>query len=546
MTTSNTTHHPWPMQKALLVQERIKTLNKTLAIFETGYGPSGLPHMGTVAEVTRTKMIKKAYDSLNCTPSILIAIVDDMDGLRKVPGNVPNSEMLKANLDKPLYLVPDPYEEYDSFATQNTHRLEKFLNNLNHQTKLISDPHNPDEFQDTQSILILRSSLLYKSGKFNSALIDMLKHSDSVLAIMKEHLRSERFESYSHFLPTSPVTGKVLQVSVDEYKSSSITFKAEDNQIYELPVTDGYCKLQWKPDFGMRWHALKVDFEMYGKDLISTGEVAEQICTLLGSTPPITMVYEHFLAESGGKISKSKGNETVTVDHWQRYTPTGTFEHFLFNNPQRAKRMRMIDIPTYVEAFLTDLHKPHDTSNPIYYIEHKISPPNISYKLAFSLACALHFSTVDLLLQYMNITTPSDQQIVTTAFTYYEEQIKSTLIIEKIPKSMHHAVHELINLLTITSQIPNPNQSTLTPSNPNQSTSKIPTTLTHDFPHDLASQFQHCFFTIAKTHNLDTSTWFKALYKALIGTEQGPKLGNFCTIFGIQNVIQKLQYSITE
>lgn len=500
----------WPVQEALKVLNRIKTLNKKEAIFETGYGPSGLPHMGTVAEVIRTLMVKKAFDDMKPADvkSTLIAFVDDLDGFRKVPTNVPNQALLTANLNKPLTQVPDPFEQCASFGEYNSKRFAMLLERLGARDK----------------ITIYSATEMYKSGRFNSALIDILKYHTTILDIMLATLREERQATYSPFLPISPVTGCVLQVTMNAYNvdKGTISFVAEDGKEHEIPVTDGYCKLQWKPDLGMRWHALGVDYEIYGKDLISTAEIASKICLVLGSTPPEGMHYEHFLSPEGGRVSKSKGNESLTLDNWWNYTPKGCLEHFLFQNPQRAKRMRLEDLPTYVEQFLNELEAyqtytdEQKFESALFYIDTinttKFTP--VSYKLVLSVACATHAPDFITLAKKLNLDTNDTlgMEVAEKAYQFYLNEVKSTLNIVPIPHSSHQAIDNLIELLE--------------KSNKN------------------AQDLQSCFFQAGKESGIPLGQWFMMLYQALIGTEQGPKLGSFCMMYGIENVINILKSQI--
>lgn len=496
----------WPVVEANKVIERVKALKKQIATFETGYGPSGLPHLGTICEVIRTSMVKKAYDILHpVIPSRLLAFVDDMDGLRKVPGNVPQADMLAGYLNYPLTQVPDPFGQEKSFADYNAKRFEHLL----------------DQYGYLSGIEVKRAHQEYKSGRFNFALLDILKHHIPILEIMKEHLREERFSTYSPFLPISPVTGKILQVAMTKYTPSTITFQAEDKQEYTTPVVDGYCKLQWKPDLGMRWYALGVDYEIYGKDLESSVEIASKICQLLGNPAPLGFQYEHFLAPDGSRVSKSKGNESVTVQAWLNYTPKGTLEHFIFQNPRRAKRLRIHDIPNYVEAFLEELSQFDSMStqeqyeSAIFYINHKPNPTNISFKLALSIACATHIQSEQELIQRLNISTDDalGLSVARCAFAFFQDCIKANLKIEPMPTTMHVAVNDLIAKLK---------------------------TVSID-----ADNIQNAFFTTAKEHNIPFKDWFTALYKALLGAEQGPKLGSFCVNYGVEKVINLLSNQIS-
>ena len=295
----------WPFEEARKIVARLKKHPKDEVIFETGYGPSGLPHIGTFGEVARTTMVRHAFRVLtdDKIKTRLIAFSDDMDGLRKVPDNIPNKEMVAQHLNKPLTEVPDPFGTHDSFGEHNNARLRAFLDQFGFDYEFMS------------------STACYTSGRFDDALLKVLAHFEQVMAIMLPSLREERAQSYSPFLPISPRTRAVLQVPVlaHDAKAGTITYEDPDTrEQVTTPVTGGRCKLQWKPDWAMRWVALGVDYEMAGKDLIDSVKLSGEICRALGGVPPEGFNYELFLDETGQKISKSKGNG-LTIDEWLRY-----------------------------------------------------------------------------------------------------------------------------------------------------------------------------------------------------------------------------------
>ncbi|HSK39080.1 MAG TPA: lysine--tRNA ligase, partial [Arenibaculum sp.] len=296
----------WPFEEArkLVARFATKPPAKGYALFETGYGPSGLPHIGTFGEVVRTTMVRQAFSRLSDLPTRLFCFSDDMDGLRKVPDNIPNQDMVRQYLGKPLTRVPDPFGKFESFGHHNNAMLRGFLDGFGFEY----------EFQS--------STDWYASGRFDAALLAVLRHYDEVMAVMLPTLGEERQQTYSPFLPVSPSTGRVLQVPILERDADAgtIVFEDEDGRRTEVPVTGGNVKLQWKPDWGMRWHALGVDYEMSGKDLIASVELGGRICRILGSDPPEGFNYELVLDEKGQTISKSKGNG-LTVEEWLRYAP---------------------------------------------------------------------------------------------------------------------------------------------------------------------------------------------------------------------------------
>jgi lysyl-tRNA synthetase class 1 len=337
------TANPWPFEEARKLVERLKKSGKKEALFETGYGPSGLPHIGTFGEVARTSMVRHAFRVLtnDTIPTRLIAFSDDMDGLRKVPDNVPNKEMLAAALGKPLTQVPDPFGTHQSFAHHNNARLREFLDAFGFDYEFLS------------------ATECYRSGRFDEALLSVLRNYDAVMAIMLPSLGAERRQTYSPFLPIHPRTGIVMQVPLEERKveSGMIVWRdPETGERFETPVTGGHAKLQWKPDWAMRWVALGVDYEMAGKDLIDSVKLSGQIARAIGGTPPEGFNYELFLDDRGQKISKSKGNG-LTIDDWLAYGTPESLALFMYNKPREAKRLHFDVIPRQVDDYLTFLEK---------------------------------------------------------------------------------------------------------------------------------------------------------------------------------------------
>jgi lysyl-tRNA synthetase class 1 len=333
----------WPFEEArkLLARTGGKAPAKGYVLLETGYGPSGLPHIGTFGEVVRTTMVRQAFRRLSDVPARLFCFSDDMDGLRKVPDNVPNKEMLAAHLGKPLTAVPDPFSnEYPSFGAANNARLRAFLDSFGFEY----------EFQSATD--------WYKSGRFDKMLLAMLQHYDEVQAVMLPTLGEERQQTYSVFLPISPKTGRVLQVPVVKIdaQAGTIVYRDEDGTLVETPVTGGNVKLQWKADWAGRWFALDVDYEMYGKDLIPSAELSAKIVRILGGKPPEGFNYELFLDEEGKKISKSKGNG-LSVEEWLRYAPPESLALYMQQQPRRAKRLYFDVIPRAVDDYLAAIEK---------------------------------------------------------------------------------------------------------------------------------------------------------------------------------------------
>ena len=367
----------WPFEQAKAIVARLKKKPKDEVLFSTGYGPSGLPHIGTFGEVARTTMVRHAFRVLteDRIRTKLIAFSDDMDGLRKVPDNVPNKEMLTSHLGKPLSRIPDPFSnEYPSFGAHNNARLRAFLDRFKFDYEFAS------------------STDYYTSGKFDAALLRVLERFDAVMAIMLPSLREERAATYSPFLPICPRTGVVLQVPIVAHDVKEGTVSYDDPETKErvtLPVTGGHCKLQWKPDWAMRWYALGVDYEMAGKDLIDSVKLSGKICAALGGLPPEGFNYELFLDDKGQKISKSKGNG-LTIDEWLRYASPESLSLFMYREPKSAKRLYFDVIPRNVDdyqQFLDGFSRQdakQQLANPVWHI-HAGHPPASDMPVTFQL-----------------------------------------------------------------------------------------------------------------------------------------------------------------
>ena len=366
----------WPFEEARKIVARLKRHPKDEVIFETGYGPSGLPHIGTFGEVARTTMVRHAFRTLteDRVKTRLIAFSDDMDGLRKVPDNIPNKDLVGEHLGKPLTKVPDPFGTHESFGAHNNARLRAFLDAFGFEYEFLS------------------ATACYTSGRFDAALLKVLAHYDEVMAIMLPSLREERAQSYSPFLPISPRTGIVLQVPIVAHDVAAGTVSYDDPDTGErvtTQVTGGACKLQWKPDWAMRWVALGIDYEMAGKDLIDSVKLSGEICRALGGTPPEGFNYELFLDEQGQKISKSKGNG-LTIDEWLRYASPESLSLFMYREPKAAKRLFFDVIPRHVDEYaqFLDGYQRQDLrarlTNPVWHI-HSGAPPAPHMPISFTL-----------------------------------------------------------------------------------------------------------------------------------------------------------------
>ena len=499
----------WPFEEARKLLSRESVKKKGYALFETGYGPSGLPHIGTFGEVARTTFVRHAFESLTGMKTKLFAFSDDRDGLRKVPDNIPNKELVAKYLEFPLTSVADPFECHASFGEHNNNKLREFLDSFGFDY----------EFQS--------STDWYKSGRFNDILLRVLQNHEEILSIMLASLREERAATYSPFLPISPKTGKVLQVNVEEYRvdDGTIVFKDEDGTLTELPVTDGNCKLQWKVDWAARWTALDVDYEMSGKDLIDSVKLSSKICRVLGGNPPVGFNYELFLDGEGKKISKSKGNG-LSIDEWLHYAPQESLSNFMFASPKSAKRLYFDVIPRQIDDYVTHLSNFENQTpnkkidNPVWHI-HNGNPPKaeetVSYSLLLNLVSACNTDDKSTLWgfiqKYIKGATPETKpfldRLVEHAINYYQDFVKPTKEYA-IPNDMERkALEELKASLEMLSD------------------------------NVMAEEAQSAVFEVGKHYEFENlRSWFKCLYKNLLGQEEGPRMGSFIVLYGVQNTIK--------
>ncbi len=507
----------WPFVEARqLVKDRGSSLEKKgKIILQTGYGPSGLPHIGTFTEVVRTTMMANAISHIIDIPTEIITFSDDMDGLRKIPENIPNSEILKRNLNKPLTSIPDPFKKYSSFGEHNNEMLKIFLNKFNFNYNFKS------------------STQLYKSGKFNDALILVLNKYQEIMNIIIPTLGKERQKTYSPFLPICPETGKVLEIPMLEVikEKNKIVFDNNGKKI-ESSILDGNCKLQWKVDWAMRWYALDVDYEMYGKDLIESAIISSKICKVLGKMNPNGLSYELFLDEKGEKISKSKGNG-IKIEEWLKYASPESLSLFMYQNPKRAKKLYSAVVPKAVDEYLSfiEKYKTQDISqrllNPVWHV-HNSKPPTENFIMPFSMLLNLvgtsNASSKDVLWKFVkkykkniNISEyPIFDKLVEYAIRYYNDVIKNKKKFRKPNEKEKNALTELINSLK-------------------------------DCKEDMDPEaIQTIVYSVGKKmgYKDNLREWFKIIYEVIFGDQEGPRMGFFISFFGIKETIDLIKKKI--
>jgi len=500
------TSKAWPFEEARRLLKRYEKAPpaKGHVLFETGYGPSGLPHIGTFGEVARTTMIRRAFEVISDIPTRMICFSDDMDGMRKIPDNVPSPDMLREHLQRPLTAVPDPFGQFDSFGGHNNAMLRRFLDTFGFEYEFIS------------------ATEFYKTGQFDEILLRAAERYDDLMAVMLKSLRDERQQSYSIFLPIHPETGRVLYVPLKQVnaKDGTITFDDEDEREWTLPVTGGQVKLQWKPDFGARWAALDVDFEMYGKDHSTNTPIYDRICEILGGRKPEHFTYELFLDENGEKISKSRGNG-LTIDEWLTYAATESLSYFMYQKPKTAKRMHFDVIPRAVDEYHQQLrayptqNADQQAANPVWHI-HSGNPPESRMVVPFSML--LNLASVagardksglwGFIKRYAPDasaeTHPDLDAAAGYALRYFEDFVAPTRVF-RLPDAQERAAME-----------------------------------------DLAARLagwqgglddealQSMVFAVGKEHGFENlRAWFKALYEVLLGASDGPRFGGFIALYGI-------------
>ncbi|MEB3415370.1 lysine--tRNA ligase [Alteriqipengyuania sp. WL0013] len=511
----------WPFQEAQRLAKRYPGGTKpdgSPVLFETGYGPSGLPHIGTFQEVLRTTFVRRAYEALTGAPTRLVAFSDDMDGFRKVPENLPNQAMLAEHLHKPLSRIPDPFGKYESFAAHNNAMLREFLDRFGFEYEFIA------------------SSDMYNTGKFDDALRGVLRNNQAILDIMLPTLRAERAATYSPIMPISPASGNVLQVPVEvvDAEAGTIRFTDEDGTVVEQSALGGMAKLQWKVDFAMRWVALGVDYEMYGKDLTDTGVQSGKIAQVLGGRKPEGLIYELFLDEKGEKISKSKGNG-LTIEEWLTYGSDDSLGFYIFPNPKSAKQLHAGVIPRAVDDYwafrerLAEQDLDKQLGNPAWHLlraniaQAGPNAPGAGDSLPVTYALLLNLIGVlgaeadaeqvwSYLANYVPDADPEQHPqlnaLIDRALAYNRDFVAPTLQ-KRAPVG-----GEIYGLQNLDRRLAAADEGTT------------------------AEDLQTIVYEIGKSEEVGAENlrdWFRALYETLLGSSQGPRMGSFIALYGIDN-----------
>ena len=507
----------WPFVEAkkLLRERKAHIEKKGKIILQTGYGPSGLPHIGTFGEVARTSMIVNALNHLTDLPTEIITFSDDMDGLRKVPDNVPNQELLNKNLHKPLTQVPDPFTKFNSFGEHNNEMLKIFLDKFKFKYNFKS------------------STTLYKSGFFNKSLQKILENYQGIMDIIIPTLGKDRQKTYSPFLPICPETGAVLEIPIIEIikKKSKIIFDNNGKKL-ETSIFDGNCKLQWKVDWAMRWYDLDIDFEMYGKDLIESAILSKKIIKLLGKNNPSGFAYELFLDEKGEKISKSKGNG-ITIDQWLKYASAERLSLYMYQNPKRAKKLYNEIVPKAVDEYLDFIEKGKTQNelqllmNPVWHVHNGEMPKEeiiMTFSMLLNLVETSNADTKELLWKFVKKykkkisekNYPIFDNLIGYAIRYFNDIIKLQKKYKKPNDKEKNALKALIE--------------TLESCNDEMS------------PEDIQTLIYSTGKENGYTENL--RDWFKLIYEVVFGDENGPRMGFFISFFGVNETRQLIKDKI--
>jgi len=511
----------WPFQEARALIKRLEKTGKpddAPVVFETGYGPSGLPHIGTFGEVARTTMVRRAFEALTGRPTRLISFSDDMDGMRKLPPTIPGPEKLEPFLQRPLTDVPDPWGTHDSFAAHNNARLRAFLDQFGFDYEFLSATEQ------------------YRSGVFNEMLIRMLECYDDVMEIILPTLGEERRASYSPFLPISPTTGAVLYVPMLERdaKAGAIVFEDVSGEKVKTSVLDGAVKLQWKADWAGRWFALGVDYEMSGEDLTESVRLSNRIVKALGAEPPAGFNYQLFLDEQGQKISKTKGNG-LTIEEWLTYASPESLALYMFTAPKKAKKLYFDIIPKTVDDYLAHLGKYADQAaeapakaidNPVWHIHEGNPPaeaPPVTFALLLNLVSAASASDKEQLWGYLKVyrpgvnaeSHPKLDDLVGYAIRYYHDFIEA-------------------------------NKSYRTPTDQERAALEDLAARLDDMPETQdVDQLQTTVFDAGKTQDFENlRDWFRGIYEVCFGQSEGPRMGNFIAIYGVANTAEMIRTAL--
>ena len=513
----------WPFVEAQRIIDHLSHTGKTSVVAETGYGPSGLPHIGTFGEVARTSFVLQALATM--APQVkskIIAFSDDMDGLREVPKNLPNPQMLKEHLGKPLTSIPDPFGEEKSFAHYMNKKLREFLDSFGFTYEFAS------------------STDKYSSGAFDDGLRKVMEHYEEVADLFRATIAEEKRAAWSPFFPICEKCGRIYSTRVTNHDPQALTISytcdidspgkyAACGHSATTSILGGTCKVGWKVDWALRWYCLGVDYEMHGEDLLESSRLSSRIVKVLGGEPPELFKYELFLDENGKKISKKIGNG-VSLEQWLRYAPVDSLLYFMYLKPQQAKRMGLPLLPDIIDQYL-ELVESWDGSedSPVPFISRLSSKGHaakladqktVTYSLILQLILALNQDDPRIVRDYLLKYQPDIagnvgyyENLIEDALAYYRDVMLPNRANEQAGHEMDEALAELRDILT---QLKESGAATD------------------------ADSLQTRAFQVSKDRNLKMKDWFRTLYRVFLGQSQGPRIGSFIALLGFENTIERL------
>ncbi len=518
----------WPYREAREILDHLERAEKRdgkskdkPVLFETGFGPSGLPHVGTFSEVARTNWVRRAFAQLSDRPTRLLAFSDDMDGLRKVPDNIPNADMVQQHLGKPLCDIPDPFGEEESFSGYMNAKLRSFLDSFGFDYEFISSKDK------------------YRSGEFNSGLLRILECYDEVRNVIVPTLRKPSREDWSPFFPVCENCGKVNNTRVTDTHPEDGTISYVCDQSFRgsqacghestVPVTDGHVKVGWKVDWALRWYVLGVDYEMYGKDLIDSAALSAEIVRVLGGEPPAGMFYEMFLDENGAKISKSKGTG-LSIDEWMQYGPLESLSWFIFKRPEKAKKLFFEVIPRSTDQYLEALSEYGQTDdqtalldNPIHFIE----ADRIDAGEDVDYGCGISYSV---LLNLVSVLNTDDKDMIWDYLRRYDENVDDDA--EILEGLIERALNYYRDYVLPTKEYQAPDDEEIL-----VGVNQLREFLAN-YDGDDPEEIQSATYRAGKDNDIKLGKWFKAMYRMLLGQDRGPRLGTFIHLYGVKETLE--------
>jgi lysyl-tRNA synthetase class 1 len=516
----------WPREEARRLAERVAAYEpERPVIFQSGFGPSGLPHLGTMAEILRPSFVRKAFHLIEpARPSRLIVFIDDLDGLRKVPENVPNRESVEQYLGMPVAKIPDPFGCCASFADHMVGLLGGFLAPVEVEYEL------------------MRAAEMYSSGRFDEGLKLILEKHEEIIAIIAPTLREENRAGWSPFMPICPKCGQVVERAVTAYHAerASVEFTCEKSAggrpgcgfSGEQSVLGGMAKVQWKVDWALRWYVLKVDYELYGKDLTDSARLSGQILRVMGGRPPLGFPFEMFLDEEGRKVSKSVGRG-VTVEQWTRYAPIEVLKFFLLLNPRRARKLFLEAIPQYVDEYLDAVREYAAASEEqrresmLEFVIQSTTPRRFNSALSFGL-----------MMNLVAALGSSDSDFIWKYLVRYDASIGGEPDTEAMGRRLMQCA------LNFYRDFIEPTKKLYTPSDAERAQLKTLDAYLRENQDASAEDIEKKIYDLGRENYEKPGKIFPLLYRSILGQERGPRLGAFIRLATPARIIELLDATI--